>query len=431
MLEALIPSCPIPYFGVSMLPIVGYPSFVEEFLPRLDGILTRPQLKHFARYLTGLVVCGNKTVTGINRSFMGRNDPSALNHWLTDSGWSEEELERARKALILESLKDRRMKKGVLVVDDTISHKTGRHMEGVGIHYDHAEGRCVLGHQLVTSDLVIGSLSLPLDFELYARDRGQEGFKTKQELFRSLVKRASEDGIPFTCVVTDAWYFNKKNMECVEGLGRDWVAGCKGNRLILMPGGWMPISAYIQNVPKNPFKEVTIRTGNCERRFWAYAKNVTMKDGWRVRIVASYENRIEGEPKFIATNRLDWDAKTILETYLKRWRVDSSYRDAKQELGLEDYELRKLRGIRRHWLMVFLAHDLLQLSSLKGGSIGRMKAGLATVGSRCRYAAMEVLRSFIKLVAELARKVGSPDEILKLTMSDLKGLKTLYQMEIT
>jgi hypothetical protein len=44
---------------------------------------------------------------------------------------------------------------------------------------------------------------------------------------------------------------------------------------------------------------------------------------------------------------------------------------------------------------------------------------------------MEVLRSFIKLVAELARKVGSPDEILKLTMSDLKGLKTLYQMEIT
>jgi hypothetical protein len=60
-----------------------------------------------------------------------------------------------------------------------------------------------------------------------------------------------------------------------------------------------------------------------------------------------------------------------------------------------------------------------------------MKAGLAAVGSRCRYAAMEVLRSFIKLVAELARKVGSPDEILKLTMSDLKGLKTLYQMEIT
>jgi len=32
--------------------------------------------------------------------------------------------------------------------------------------------------------------------------------------------------------------------------------------------------------------------------------------GWRARVVTSYENRMEGEPKFIASNRLDWDAKT-------------------------------------------------------------------------------------------------------------------------
>jgi len=92
--------------------------------------------------------------------------------------------------------------------------------------------------------------------------------------------------------------------------------------------------------------------------------------------------------------------------------------------------LRKLRGIRRRWLMVFLAHILLQLSSRRGGPIGWMKAGPATVGSRCRYAAMETLKSFIELVVELAGKVGNPNEILKLTLSDLKGLKALYQVEI-
>ena len=214
-------------------------------------------------------------------------------------------------------------------------------------------------------------------------------------------------------------------MRFVEELGRDWVAGCKSNRLILMPGGWTPISAYIEAVPRSKYREVTVRTWKGERKFWAYAKNVTMKNGWRVRIVASYENKMEGKPKLIATNRLDWDVKTIIKTYLKRWRVDSSYRDAKQELGLESYELRKLRGIRRHWLMVFLAHDLLQLSSRKGGPIGWVKAGLATVGSRCRYAAMEVLKSFIELVVELARKVRTPEEILKITTSDIKDLKTL------
>lgn len=185
------------------MPIVRYLSFVEGFLPRLNGVFTKSQLKHFARYLTGLVVCGNKTVTGINSSFMGRNDQSALNHWLTDSRWSEGELDRARKEL--EELRARRLKKGVLVVDGTVSCKTGKHMEGVSIHYDHAEGRYILGHQFVTSDLVIGSL--PLDFELYRRDKGQAGFKTKQELFRILVRRAADEGVPFTCVVTDIWYF--------------------------------------------------------------------------------------------------------------------------------------------------------------------------------------------------------------------------------
>lgn len=415
-----------------VIPIVKYPSFVEEFLPGLNGIFSKPQLKNFSRYLTGLVVCENKTVTGINRSFMGRNDQSALNHWLTDSRWSEEKLDKARKSAILDALRARRLKKGVLVVDDTINHKTGKHMEGVNIHYDHSEGRCVLGHQLVTSDLVIGSLSLPLDFKLYVRDDGQPEFKTKQELFRILVKKAAEEGIPFTCVVTDTWYFNRRNMRCVEELGRDWVAGCKSNRLILMPRGWTPVSAYIENVPKSKFREVKVGTEKGERRFWTYAKNVTMRNCWRVRIVISYETPgLMGEPKILATNRLDWDVKTIIKTYLKRWRVESSYRDAKQELGLESYELRKLRGIRRHWLMVFLAHDLLQLSSRNGGPIGWMTASLATVGSRCRYAAMEVLRSFIELVVKIARKVRNPDEILKLTTSDIKGLKTLYQMEIT
>ena len=417
---------------VVMLPIVRHPSFVEEFLPRLNGVFTKPQLKQFARYLTGLVVCENKTVTGINSSFMGRNDQSALNHWLTDSGWSEENLDKARKAMILDSLQARRVRRGILVVDDTLNHKTGKHMEGVNIHYDHAEGRYVLGHQLVTSDLVISDLSIPLDFELYTRDEGQPDFKTKQELFRILVERAAEEGLPFTCVVADTWYFNRRNMRFVEELGRDWVAGCKSNRLILMPGGWTPVSAYIQTVPRSKFKEVKVQTGKGERRFWAYAKNVTMKEGWRVRIVISYEEPgLKGEPKFLASNRLDWDVKTILETYLKRWKIDSSYRDAKQDLGLEDYEVRKLRGIRRHWLMVFLAHDLLQFSSRRGGPIGWMKAGLATVGSRCRYAVMEVLSSFIELVVNLARKVKNPDEILKLTTSDIKSLKTLYQMEIT
>jgi hypothetical protein len=79
--------------------------------------------------------------------------------------------------------------------------------------------------------------------------------------------------------------------------------------------------------------------------------------------------------------------------------------------------------------MVFLAHTLLQLSPKGGRSIGSVEVSLKMVGSRCRHATMEVLRSFIEL--RLAQKIRTADEILRYTLSDLRELKTLYKIEIT
>jgi len=165
-----------------MLPIVGYPSVVDGFLPKLVGVFTRPQLRHFAQYLTGLIVCENRTVIEINSYFVGCNDQSALNHWLTDADWSEGRLDRARRERLIEELRARQIARGVLVLDDTLNHKTGRHIEGVNIHFDHAEKRYTLGHQLVTSHLVAGRFSLPIDFKLY---RGMKA-KKASGLSRSL-----------------------------------------------------------------------------------------------------------------------------------------------------------------------------------------------------------------------------------------------------
>lgn len=152
----------------------------------------------------------------------------------------------------------------------------------------------------------------------------------------------------------------------------------------------------------------------------------------RVRVFFSYlDEKLTGEPKVLATNKLNWDVKTILETYLLRWKIDAFYRDAKQELGLEDYEVRKLQGLKRHWLMVFLADTLLQLNAKADVFVEHVKSSLETVGSTCRYAALEILRSFINLVLKLAEKAKTVDEILKYTLSNLKEIKTLYQMELT
>jgi SRSO17 transposase len=392
---------------------------------------SKPQLDNCAKYLTGLMICDRKNVTAINNAFVGHKDQSALNNWLTDSPWSDEKIDKARKELAKEELNARNIKSGKLIVDDTLNHKTGEHMEGVDIHFDHAEGKTTMGHQIVTTHLVAAGYSVPLDFELYQRNEGQTEFKSKNKIAQSLIAKAVADGFCFDCLVFDVWYFNYENTSYVESLDKDWVAGCKINRIIQTGSGYCSLADYLQTVPKEDFKKVTVKTLEGERSFWTYAKNVTLKKHHqRIRVVFSYENEIAGEPKVLATNRLEWDAKTIVETYLLRWSIDAFYRDAKQELGLEDYEVRKLAGTKRHWLMVFLADTLLQFNPKAEPLVEYVKGGFETVGSTCRYAATEVLRSFIGLVMRLAQKLKTADEILKYTLSNLKETKKMYQMEI-
>jgi hypothetical protein len=54
-----------------------------------------------------------------------------------------------------------------------------------------------------------------------------------------------------------------------------------------------------------------------------------------------------------------------MRTYAKRSEVDAFYKDAKQNLEMEEYELRKIGGIKRHLQMILIAHALTANFSLK------------------------------------------------------------------
>ena len=101
------------------------------------------------------------------------------------------------------------------------------------------------------------------------------------------------------------------------------------------------------------------------------------------RVVVSY-SKLDGGSNFYCSNKLDLKADKMLNVYAKRWKIESFYRDAKQELGMEDYEMRKIKGVRRHLEMVLIAHAFLVLgpvpseskdgSRLNGIGVERIKA---------------------------------------------------------
>lgn len=409
-----------------MLPIVGYPSVVDSGLSAFRKVFSEPQLRHFGKYVTGLIACTNRTVQGINDSFFGHPDQSALNHFLTDSPWDDEEFNRAKYGFVRTGLEERMLRGGIFIIDDTISHHVGKHMEGAGWHHDASEGKSVWGHQLVTSHYVKKWLSIPLDFRMYVKEeQAGENFKTKPEFARELVEQAVKHGIHFSCVVFDTWYFSVEFVDFLEGLRKDWVTRCKSNRIVTS-GGRRPISEWAKGLPKKDFERVVLERNDGSREaYYACSKAVRLEGlEKRVRVVVSYsEEKFEKreDPYFYCTNRLDWEVRRIMRTYAKRFEVDAFYKDAKQNLGMEEYELRKIGGIKRHLQMILTAHTLLSLGSADRAA-GKAITCLETIGAACRQAFAEILRSFIQAVLEIGRLVKDPGRILRVLSSSRKQL---------
>src|SRR5205823_6159959 len=63
-----------------------------------DLFANEPARRHFAEYLTGLMVAEKKTVSGINGAFVVTTDQSCLNRWLNEVTWDVKALNDRRLA---------------------------------------------------------------------------------------------------------------------------------------------------------------------------------------------------------------------------------------------------------------------------------------------------------------------------------------------
>jgi SRSO17 transposase len=328
-------------------------------LDRYRNHFGAPAFRHFQTYVCGLIVADNLSVEGINRIFVNRKHPSSLNRFLTWSVWEQEEVNATR----LDGLKadGDLLGEGWLVLDDTLTHKTGKSIEAVGILRDHCENRYVLAHNIVTALFIKkDGACYPIDFRLYLKEEycKEQGtpFKTKIELAKELVEEAVSFGLEIEAVLFDNWYASKEFIGFLQARGLKWVTRLKPDRNVKIRGTYVAISDFSSTLPPDAFKRIMVG----KIPYWAFSKAVDLKGVGRVRIVISYDNEeLQGDPAYFATNDLQWESKRILTTYGHRSKTEGFYRDVKQHLGLEAYQLRDLWAIKRHWCLVFLAYSLL------------------------------------------------------------------------
>ena len=76
-------------------------------------------------------------------------------------------------------------------------------------------------------------------------------------------------------------------------------------------------------------------------------------------VLLSYPEKAFGNPKalraFISTN-VALSTQEILSCYVYRWSIEIFFRQCKDKMALDGYQLRSAQGIKKYWLLMSLAH---------------------------------------------------------------------------
>ena len=94
-------------------------------------------------YVTGLTAARSKTVTGIAREVLPAGSDRALNKFLTEYDWDEDQLNHERLEELQQHGETRWSQDGYIVIDDSVFQRTGKELPGAGKFYDHTEGEPV------------------------------------------------------------------------------------------------------------------------------------------------------------------------------------------------------------------------------------------------------------------------------------------------
>ena len=384
--------------------VVEFPTVVKEVLDEFAPFFANePERRHFAEYLTGLIIAHKKNVSAINREFAVTTDQSCLNRWLTRVSWDQEALNLQRIEWLQQSRDTRFSTHGVIPIDNVLVDHTGKLIKDVGYFWDHAEQRYKIAHDyLIINYVCTSGKHYPLEFYRFVKREQCESqeieFRDHNVLFRQLVDWAVENEVlgDFTF---DSWFTHKDNLNHIHALGCNYVGDLKFNRKLFVAGREIKAEEFAAQIAPADRKEVHV-SGSPQ---WFFTKSIRIPGvDHKVRLVILWDKRKDKNArKILVTNRTSWEVIRILRVYRYRWTgTECFHRDGKQQLGMGDCQLRSGPGQTRHLYMVFLAYSVLMRQLRQGRWRAWALERLTTIGEVCMAILRETLRDTLAWAIE-------------------------------
>ena len=354
---------------------------------RFPRVEPRRRMRDYVRGLLGPVSRKNSWQLA---EHVGHRTPDGLQHLLAGARWNADEIRDDLQVFVAERLGE---PAGVLIIDDTGFIKKGTTSAGVQRQYSGTAGRtenCQIGVFAAYASTRGRAL---VDRERYLpkswtedRDRckvakvpDERDFRTKNELAKDMVLRALASPLPIAWVTADAAYGQEGRFRrLLEQSGVGYVLAVPKSQFSV---GCNRIETLIAQAPEEAWTQLSCGDGAKGPRLydWAairlpavveydYQGDVPVRQRWALgRRSLSRPDEIA---YYLAYAPLDTTVEELVRVAGTRWAIEESFQAAKNECGLDQYEVRRYVGWYRHITLAMLAHAFLSVMAADAASKG-------------------------------------------------------------
>jgi SRSO17 transposase len=362
---------------------------------RVVGRFARSEPRVRAReYVSGLVAGLERKNGWTLAEQAGEVSPDGMQRLLRWADWDVDGVRDDLRDYVVEHLGDRG---GVLIVDDTGFLKKGVRSAGVQRQYSGTAGRienCQIGTFLAYASarghaLIDRELYLP---EPWIADRercrlagipDEVEFETKPRHAMGMLARAFEAGVPFAWVTADEAYGQVKYLRVwLEDHDAAYVLSTKVNdTLITVEGTERRADELIAELPARAWRRLSVGAGAHGPREYDWAR-IPIRIAWRAgRGHWLLARRSIADPSEVAYYVCYGRRRSTLLDLAwiagARWRIEECFQQAKNEAGLDQYQVRSWRAWYAHITLSMLAHAWLAVSRslvIKGDSTPASRA---------------------------------------------------------
>ncbi len=360
-------------------PVVWPEAFAELFAAAAGEFAQAPSRRRARAYLLGLLSHSERKNGWTIAEFAGDAGPEGMQRLLNFYAWDEDAVRDALRRYVVAAFGD---PGGVLVADETGFLKKGRRSAGVQRQYSGTAGRvenCQLGVFLgyAAPD---GSRAL-IDRELYLpeswtgdRERCREAgigddvaFATKPEQARKMLERAVAAGVPFSWFTADEAYGQNPGL-------RDWLEEQRIAYVMAVPvsepcataAGKIRADALAARVPAGGWQVLSCGDGSKGPRLYDWALIGLAGPGHHLLVRRALAPDAKGELElafFLCSAPAGTTLAELVAVAGARWAIEDCFAEARNETGLDHYQVRKYRAWYRHATLSMLAHAFLAVTA--------------------------------------------------------------------